>query len=162
MLLYLYMWMLSVCIISLCVCFWVCTRSVTCVCVCVCVCVYISEEIGHVSSKLMSLMCHMHQYKTYRSIWQVSVAHSCASWRMPLGKNSVSLDRGALISTPFNPSQILSEYWGFVVAHNQSKISISCWLRLRSSVLPLSGFEIRLRKSSLTKSTIETSVELNC
>ena len=41
----------------------------------------------------MSPMCHVHQYKMYRNIWQVSIAYSCALRRIPLGKNSVSLDK---------------------------------------------------------------------
>ena len=41
----------------------------------------------------MSPMCHVHQYKMYRNIWQVLITHSCASRKMPLGKNSVSLDK---------------------------------------------------------------------
>ena len=35
----------------------------------------------------------VHQHKTYRNVWQVLIVHSCALRRMPLRKNSVSLDK---------------------------------------------------------------------
>ena len=110
-----------------------------------------SEEVGHTSSKVTNVSRAL----AYKHTCMAGISHALL-WLMKdaVGKE-LSEPWQTNLSTLFNPSQI-SKFWGFVVAQNQSKVSILGFVHLFS----LSGFEIRLRKLSLTKSAIEISAGL--
>ena len=86
------------------------------------------EEVGHASSNVTN-MSHAPTYNVL-NIWQVSIAHPCVSRRMPLGKNSVSLNKRTFQSrsTPAKPAS--SEALLLLIIKSQHfrllKVSLVC------------------------------------
>ena len=105
-----------------------------------------AEEVGHTSSNVTNMSCA--PTCTVLNIWQVSMVHPCVSWRLLLRKKLVSLDKLTFQprSTPVKPAS--SEALLLLLINQKSVFQANQGF---TCLFFLSGFEIRLRKSFMTK-----------